>query len=166
MPALKDKRRELFCQHVVSGMTASAAYAAAGYKADDGNAARMRAKPDVVARIEELSAKVEAKVVETVGIGRSYVIEQLRRNAEIAMGDRLVKVVKQTKSEDDPMEVEVTMRDAAAANKALELIGKELGMFSEPEPEDKKSPLEGIPVDRLEDLRRELVDERNRRASS
>ena len=63
MPALKNIRHERFAQNVVSGLSLSAAYVAAGYK-DAGasaNAARLIRTPSVSSRIDELQNEVAAK---------------------------------------------------------------------------------------------------------
>lgn len=51
-----SQREELFCQHLVEGMTQVEAYAEAGYAADDGNAARLAGYERVRRRIAELRA--------------------------------------------------------------------------------------------------------------
>lgn len=55
MPVLKNARHERFCQLVVSGKTADAAYKEAGFSSDRGNAARLTANDSVKARIAELN---------------------------------------------------------------------------------------------------------------
>jgi hypothetical protein len=64
MGPLPNARHEKFVGLLLEGKSASAAYAEAGYRADDGNAARLRANPKVVERLAELQAEVakDAKV--------------------------------------------------------------------------------------------------------
>ena len=54
MAALKNQRHELFAQGLVEGRTADQAYIDAGFKPGRNNAARLRAKENVLARIKEL----------------------------------------------------------------------------------------------------------------
>jgi phage terminase small subunit len=61
MAPLRDTRRERFCQLLVEGQSASAAYVSAGFKPSGPNAGRLRNKPEVAARIAELQAEVGAE---------------------------------------------------------------------------------------------------------
>jgi phage terminase small subunit len=56
MPALPNPRHEAFAQHFVSGLRATKAYVAAGYKPKGAkqSASRLRRKPAVHARLMEL----------------------------------------------------------------------------------------------------------------
>lgn len=65
MPALKNARHEAFACAIVKGMTAAAAYVAAGYKADDGNAIRLTGNDKVAARIAELKGEAAGDAVMT-----------------------------------------------------------------------------------------------------
>ena len=53
----------------------------------------------------------------------------LRENALVAMGEQKITVTKIFEGE--PIDIQITALNATAANKALELIGKEIGMFKE-----------------------------------
>jgi hypothetical protein len=63
MPALKNIRHERFAQNVVSGLSLSTAYIAAGYKeaGASANAARLIRNPTVSSRIDELQNEIAAK---------------------------------------------------------------------------------------------------------
>src|SRR5262245_26330033 len=78
----------------------------------------------VAARIAELRAEASAKA----SLSRAWVLERLMRNAEVALGDRTIKtkVIARNKEtgEVSVAELEITDRDASAANRALELLGK------------------------------------------
>lgn len=54
MPALSNGRHELYAQELAAGATSDAAYEAAGYKPNRGNAARLKADESVSARVAEL----------------------------------------------------------------------------------------------------------------
>ena len=66
MPALKNIRHERFCLFIIKGLTPNEAYAKAGYKENSGNAVRLKANESIIARLAELSEKVEEKILLTV----------------------------------------------------------------------------------------------------
>lgn len=111
MPVLANQKHEIFAQLVAEGTNASQAYLEAGYNATGGaikaNASRLLSSANVKARIAELNAKTESAVIRLIAVDKAWVIEQLIDNA------------KQAKDEGQ----------IGPANRALELIGKELGMF-------------------------------------
>ena len=89
-------------------------------------ASRLLAEGKVRARSEVLRGKVTQRAVEKTAISKAWVIEKLVENVERAMQAEPVR----RKTGDG--EEEVTgefVYNGSVANKALELIGKELGMF-------------------------------------
>lgn len=66
MPVLDNARHERFAQELAKGKSATEAYAAAGYKPDDGNATRLTGNDRVKARLAELQAKAAEKTLVTV----------------------------------------------------------------------------------------------------
>ena len=78
MPHLDNLRHEKFCRYIVRGRTADKAYADAGYRPHRGNAARLRAKETVNARIAELRIEWERREQLTV----QMVIEGLLKEAQ------------------------------------------------------------------------------------
>lgn len=54
MPALANGRHELFAQGIAKGETADQAYENAGYAPNRGNAARLKAKDDIMKRVTEI----------------------------------------------------------------------------------------------------------------
>lgn len=82
-------------------------------------AAELLAHGKITARIDQLQSKAAAKAV----LNRSWVLDRLMKNARICMGEEKIKVTI-TPKEGEPFDHEITDRDAAAANKALELLGK------------------------------------------
>jgi hypothetical protein len=150
MPILSNRKRELYCLERVKGRSMYEAYTLAGFNAKnrasaDSCASRMEKDPEILSRIEELRAKVLPSLnkhlelqAEKAVLDRGWVLERLMKNARIAMGEETVKLTLRKLNKggsDDPetVTVEVTDRDAAAANKALELLGKtaELRMWVE-----------------------------------
>ncbi len=61
MPALKNKRHELYCQGIIEGKTSDKAYEDAGYVPHRPNASRLRTNDNVVTRIEELQGTALVK---------------------------------------------------------------------------------------------------------
>ena len=106
MPALKNPRHERFVQGLAAGKTADQAYQDAGYKPNRCNAGRLKTNENIQARLQELQHKAADKVV----VDRAYIMKKLKKNAETCLG-------------------EGDNRNPTAANRALELLGKELGMF-------------------------------------
>ena len=67
MPALKNNKHELFALGLVEGKTADQAYIDAGYNRHDGNAARLRGKERIIARVKELQEQHVKRHNVTVG---------------------------------------------------------------------------------------------------
>lgn len=153
MPALTNQKHEAFVQMVFQDEPASRAYVAAGYTAKNSNtaeaaASRLLSDVRVSARLAELRAAKAANLVATTTVTKAWVIERLVRAAEICGAERAVKLKVLPKGEKEPVEVEITKMDSAGLNRALELIGKELGMFI-----DRKD----IRVSSLADLSRDQI---------
>jgi hypothetical protein len=56
VPTLTNPKHELFAQQLAQGKTASEAYVSAGYRPSRQNAARLRSKDDIAARVQEIQA--------------------------------------------------------------------------------------------------------------
>jgi hypothetical protein len=106
MPALNNARHERFAQGLAKGLTGDKAYSEAGYKPNRKNAARLKSNEDVKSRVKEIAERAATRVE----IDRAWVMDMLRKNAERCLDDG-----------DD--------RNPNAGNRALELLGKEIGMF-------------------------------------
>ena len=87
-------------------------------------------------------AALQAAAAQKAGLTRQWVLERLMLNARICMGEERVRLAVQRTNKEtkqiDVVEIEVTERDAAAANRALELLGKteELRLFSDRSKDD------------------------------
>ena len=128
MPFLKSQKHERFAQEVAKGADAGDAYEIAGFKRNDGNARRPKLNEAIVMRVEALLGEREAihnlsvaRAIEETGITKAWVMERLRTNVDRAM-QQVQAVGPNGKSGDFKY-------DGAVANRALELLGKELGMF-------------------------------------
>ena len=132
MAPLKNPKHEIFCQERVRGATQGAAAVAAGYSERTARTAgsKIENSQTVRARIEELRAQADRKralqarrqskdITDVLAMDQTWVLDRLRKVFGKAMD----------------------MGQLAAANRALELIGKELRMFV-----DRKS----VTIDRIE----------------
>jgi hypothetical protein len=86
-------------------------------------------------RIKELTARVTDKAIERAALTKSWVLEKLRENAEKALK---------------------MPHGSSVANRALELLGTELGMFRNDGPV-KPPRLEDLPSEDLERMLAESV---------
>lgn len=135
MPELKHPRWEAFAQAYVRHKNGTQAAKEVGFKGGkDGNSFAVRAhemlkKPEVQKRIAELNQQLVKETMKAAKVDRAWVLDRLKENAQEALerGDR------------------------AAANRALELLGKELGLFI-----DRKmvltGPLEALSAPQLQRL--------------
>jgi phage terminase small subunit len=121
MPALANAKHERFAQELAKGKTQIEAYRLAGYKPDDGAAARLSGNVRVQERVKEITERAATRAE----VSKSWVMERLMRNAQMCLGEEPLIV---PGSEEGEGEVQFR-RDPAAANQALQLLGKELGMF-------------------------------------
>jgi len=174
MPTLKNNHHEAFARGIANGLSGTKSYQSAGYDSEVGaarvGASRLLDRPDIQKRIEELKQRAAAKTE----YNRSWILEKLAKNAMIALGEEKLKVAKALKSKVpdesggfqeviETVEVEITMRDGATANRALELLGREVegsSMFVERKeignPGDFANLTDHELTDRLEAITRSL----------
>jgi hypothetical protein len=138
---LSNAKWEKFCRLIFDGATNDDAYVGAGYKANHGNAGRLRITPAIRSRIEylkkaaaEAACESSAEAIKAAGLTREWVLERLMQNAEEALGRKLTKMRVRLKKDlkngkPNIVEMEVTSIDRSAGNKALELLGKEMALF-------------------------------------
>jgi hypothetical protein len=143
MPPLKNLRQETFCQEYLKCQHAPTAYKNAGYKCGTANSMNVCAstqlkKTKIKARIMELERpgielrrKADMKAAEQSIIDRSWVVGRLVQNVDRSM--QAEPVLDKT-----GRPTGVYTYEGGVANRGLELIGKNLGMFQD------KSPLEGL----------------------
>lgn len=135
MSVLDNPKWEAFCQaYAIHNNGAKAAmevgYAPSGSKsAASVRASGLMKKPEIKARIAEIQQGLMKKASQAVQLDRAWVLDRLKQNADLALDEK----------------------DRSAANRALELLGKELGMFV-----DRKQilvgPLEALDAHRLQRL--------------
>ena len=144
MPVLRMIRREKYAQARAMGCTQKEALKEAGYEWDRTDA-RLEANPAVRARIDELMEAhgetrriAETKAVEDAAfsdaMGKAEVLQGLRTVFELAIAQMPI-VSSCTDKETGEVSREVvglgSPENLAAANRALELMGKQEGMFAE-----------------------------------
>jgi hypothetical protein len=66
MAVLANAKHEAFARNLAEGMTADAAYVAAGYRANRGNAATLKANQNILDRVTELQDRAAVGTVTTV----------------------------------------------------------------------------------------------------
>ena len=110
---LPDKKRELFAKSVAAGVNQRQSAIDAGFHANPNSAAvighRLMREPYIANRVNFLRERAREIAIESLGLTRADI---LRKLAEI--------IVIATKT-----------GELSAANRALELIGREIGMFVE-----------------------------------
>jgi len=143
MPPLKNLRQETFCLEYVKDHNGTRSFKAAGYQAKTENAIWVGAvqvlrSTKVKARIMELEApakrarqRTEAAIAEKAIIDRAWVVGRLVENVDRSM--QAVAVLDKLGNKTG-----MYVYEGQVANRGLELIGKDIGMFVE------KSPLDGL----------------------
>lgn len=130
MPELRNERWEAYAKLRASGHKKNDAYIAAGYKPKDRRAASNQARnleqknPEILARITELEDDLRNDSLRTAAINREYVLEGLRENHQKASQSKAILDREGNETGEYTFQV-------AGSNRALELMGKELGMFVE-----------------------------------
>ena len=107
---LKFPKYEKFAQLIASGKTRTEAALEMGYaKARAGNTGSdLARRPDIAARVQELKVSGNAAALKMVALSRKYVLDELMINVQLARQEHQIP----------------------ASNRALELLGNEIGMFS------------------------------------
>lgn len=127
MSALHNDKHEKFVQELVKGKGQGEAYLAAGYTAKSvavASAAATRLLKDarISARLNELRDLTKVRAIETASLSRAWVLEKLVENVNRALEAEPVR-----DAEGNP--IGDYKYNGNVANRALELLGKEIGMF-------------------------------------
>jgi len=141
VPPLENHRWEIACQTLASGKVSQAeAYVAASngrIKKDKAVASRFFSRPEIKARVEEIVAErhaldrqVARKAAEEAEVDRAWIMRHLRHNALAAMrGEPLYGRDGKVQRDAETGAVRYTKPNRDAANRSLELMGREIGMF-------------------------------------
>lgn len=131
MPPLDNPKHEAFAHAMALGKKLAEALELANYKPHPSSGARLLKDAKISERIAQIRERIanerESAAIELAKkeeLTKAWVIDRLMQNARIAMGEQKVKITKK-----DGEEIEVIDRDVSGANKALELLGKEVGLF-------------------------------------
>lgn len=144
-------KQEAFCRAVAAGKSQSdayeLAYQAAGMKATtiQNNAYKLTKRADISERIDELRAPIIETAIEKSGVDKAWVMAKLVKVVD--MGMQAEPVI-----DNEGAATGEYKQNLAAANKALELIGKELMMFID-RSEVRTGPLDGIEHEELKAIR-------------
>jgi len=127
MPILDNAKHEAFAHAIAKGTPQREAYKAAGYvtKNDataDACASRLLSAGKIQARVAELRQAISTHTVEKTSVSKAWVIAKLVENVERAM--QAVPVLDRQGNPTGAFTYQGNV-----ANRALELIGKEYGMF-------------------------------------
>jgi len=135
VPMLKNSRWELFAKLTARGATRGDAFFGAGFTANHHGQPSMKIAgtrgsnlftqhPEIQARIEELVTEEREGALVRSQIDREYVLKQLKENHDRAMQAEPVR-------NRQGMETGEFNYQGSVANRSLELMGKELGMFAD-----------------------------------
>lgn len=147
MPALKNAKHEAFAQGLVQGLSADEAYQSAGFKPNRGNASRLKANENIVARVNELVGRAAQKaetsverVLKELGrIGFSDLRRAFNENGRLLRPEEwdddtaaaIASVEVVTRNIGDGEVEHVHKLKLWDKNSALEKLAKHLGMFVE-----------------------------------
>jgi len=131
---LPNHRHEIYSQELAKGTSYDRAYIAAGYRPSHANAHTLKDKKDIQARVryllaqrEHLHAQSTAKAIEQTALTKTWVIENLRENALKCLGKLPINVT----IVEGEAPIQEFQYHPTGANRALELLGRELNMFIE-----------------------------------
>ncbi len=155
---LKNAKHEHFAQLVVAGSQAKTAYIVAGFSPNGAKqaAAKLLTRADLTDRIAYLRQQKEAMhheaiktVIAEAAMDKAWVLKRLGRIVDMGMAAEPVK-------DAEGNAIGEYKANLQAANKALELIGKEAGMFIDRK-EIRTGALDALEHDELKLLRDALA---------
>lgn len=124
-------RQQRFVDEYLVDLNGTQAAIRAGYSVSGARAHACKLLTN--ANIQAAISAAQAARQERTELTADEVIRDLREVRNICMGRKTVKVVEVVKFEGEatPHEVDALVFDANGANKALELLGKHIGMFGD-----------------------------------
>lgn len=127
---LNDRQRRFVDEYLID-LNATQAAIRAGYSSKTAESIASRLLRNV--KVQQAISAAQAERQERTELTADEVIRDLREVRDICMGRKTVKVVEVVKFEGEatPHEVDSLVFDPVGANKALELLGKHIGMFGD-----------------------------------
>lgn len=122
MPRLDNPKHEMFASCMARGMSAAQAFKEAGYSSKGNNALRLKNNEAIQLRIEELQAIVIDKSVAAATVDKAWVLRGLKEIVDRCL--QRTAVLRKGR-------IIHYQFDPQAAARAMELLGRELGMFTE-----------------------------------
>jgi phage terminase small subunit len=119
-----NQRQTAFVWNIIEGMSGKDAYIAAGYSARGKSAEAAGSTLLRNHKVQWALARVREELAERTKVTKEYVMQGLKENYE-----RCMQAVEVYDKEGNP--TGVWQWQPQAANKSLELMGKELGMFGD-----------------------------------
>ena len=134
--ALTNGKHEQFASLIALGHSPASAYSSCGYssKGAGQSANRLLRKPEVSTRVEELKAAVSERQVEKTPVNSAWLMQRLRQ-----IVDRAMQVEPVRDRHGNP--IGEYKYDPATAIKAVELMGREHGMFQKKDESSGGVPL-------------------------
>ena len=84
MTSLPNPSHEAFARGFASGKSAAAAYVDAGYTADRGNAATLKANQNIKVRVKELLAEATKKTTDAISFGAVDLFTRFENDIRLA----------------------------------------------------------------------------------
>ena len=154
MPVLTNPKHERFAQELASGKPYHESYVIAGYKPNPSNACNLQKTTKIAQRLTELleereriQGQVTADAIKAAGLTKEWIIEMLTQNVHRAMQAEPVLDRKGIPTGE-------YVYQGSVANRAIELLGKELGMFIDRKEVGRPGEFESMNADQL----REYID--------
>ncbi len=139
MPSLQNPKWEIACQTFAAGGVSQAeAYMAVSMakKKDKATAGKFFARPEIAARVQEIIAErhatereVARKAAVEAEVDRAFVMRGLRNNGLLAQRGHPLYDKAGNRLRDAEGNYRYGKPDLMAANRAYELLGREIGMF-------------------------------------
>jgi hypothetical protein len=156
---LRNEKYEHFAHLIARGESPARAYVLCGYSKKgallSGN--RLRRRADVSARVEELKRSISECQMEKIAVDRAWVMARLVENVQRALQTQPVR-------DEDGNPIGQYVYQGGVANKALELLGKELGMFQPKNDKERDAQEKTREIHEARD--RELREIRRREAAA
>lgn len=126
MPELSNLRHERFCHEYLIDHNATQAAIRTGYseRSAYSTGSELLKKPEIAARVRELTDDL----AQSLGITAASVMLDLRRVADACMRE---EPIIELNDEGEPVQTGTRRMDSAGACRALELLGKAIGLFED-----------------------------------